>query len=671
MRKPGKNCCSLTKCSEKIVDKSCDLMYNKDNYKRIWYVVFGENAPACLPERMNAMKKSWKRLCGAAIAAAICTGMVQSVPVTPASAEGKVIFQSECEDLSTYDTNSQKVGDKPTLWKDIYGREIPGYSGDGFVYLTNETLIMTVDAPANGMYDITVNMAQILGEDGREQTICVNGTDFMVKFPYADKFQEFQMGKFRLNEGENTILLKPQYGYGCYDTITVREAEKVDLTVEPKLSDAKATKETQSLMNYLTSVYGKHMLSGQQEIYGGGNDGNYELEFDYIYDLSGEYPAIRGFDFMNYNPLYGWDDNSTERCIDWVNKRHGIATACWHINLPNDFANYTVGEAVDWEQCSYGRNTTFSVAEALKDDTKENQYLNMAIEDLAEQFARLQEANVPVIFRPFHEAEGNGGLDGKGAWFWWSQEGAEVYKALWQYLYTKMTVDYDLHNIIWEQNLYAWSDESAQWYAGDDYVDIVGFDKYNTEYNRHDGKPSNSGPNEDAESSTFYNLVKYVNGKKMVSMPENDSIPSVENILVEDAMWLYFCPWYGDHILSDMKNAPESVKEMYQSDLCITLSELPENLYDNAGDFPIVTDTPPTTTIATTTEPSELPEVIKGDYDGNQVVNGMDLALARQDILLDTGRPWSDSEMLVRDFNQDGKYLLDDIVAMTKFLLGT
>ena len=27
---------------------------------------------------------------------------------------------------------------------------------------------------------------------------------------------------------------------------------------------------------------------------------------------------------MNYNPLYGWDDGTTERIIEWGNERNGI-----------------------------------------------------------------------------------------------------------------------------------------------------------------------------------------------------------------------------------------------------------------------------------------------------------------------------------------------------------
>ena len=157
------------------------------------------------------------------------------------------------------------------------------------------------------------------------------------------------------------------------------------------LSDPKATPEAKKLMEYLGSVYGKHIISGQQEIYGSGHDGNMELEFEYLYKTTGKYPVIRGFDFMNYNPLYGWDDQTTERIIEWIIGRGGIATSSLHINVPVDFDSYKLGELVDWQKFTYVTQTTFKTENAIVKDTKENDYFNDAIKDLADQLTRLQE----------------------------------------------------------------------------------------------------------------------------------------------------------------------------------------------------------------------------------------------------------------------------------------
>ena len=276
--------------------------------------------------------------------------------------------------------------------------------------------------------------------------------------------------------------------------------------------------------------------------------------------------------------------------------------------------------------------------------TKENVFYNEAIKLAAAELQKLQDAGVPVLFRPLHEAEGNPGQtpgDGSGSWFWWAKEGAEVYNQLWKYLYDKLTNEYGLHNLIWEQNLYAWSDDSALWYTGDDYVDIVGFDKYNSQYNRHDGKTS--GPNYDSESKIFWSQVGYVDNKKMVSMPENDCIPSVENMEVEQAYWLYFCTWYDGEsgapqfISGDAYQDVDNVKSVYNSELCITLDELPKDLYFTCGEIP--TDEPTDEPTGATDEPTDKPTepdptgITFGDVDESGEVDIMDVIAINKSLL--------------------------------------
>lgn len=604
----------------------------------------------------------------------IAASVIGAGAVLPMS--GSIIAaETTARPLGTYEAEELDIGDQQ-IWTSIYDDKIPGYSGEGFVYLTTTEFSVDIEVEEEGIYEISARCAQILNADGRMQTISINGIDYTFTLPYYNEWTDVDLGVFRFKKGVNKIVFKPQYGYAAYDTITVKEAEMTELKNDPNPCDPDATAETKSLMSYLSSVYGKHVISGQQEIYGSGHkeettirydadknicvdskgntytfseddkdvadDGskfvwhcydeagheytynsqnrnyvfvNYDYEMDYLYDLTGKYPAIRGFDFMNYNPLYGWNDGSTERVLDWVKNKNGIATVCWHINIPTDFDNYKVGEAVDWSAATFKLNKQFKIANAVKSGTKENDYFNLAIKDLAEQFLILQDANVPVIFRPLHEAEGNGGLDGRGAWFWWAQDGAEDYKKLWKYLYNELTGTYGVHNLIWEQNLYAWSAESGQWYAGDEYVDMVGFDKYDTIYNRHDGLTS--GPNEDCNSGVFWSLVDFTGNNKLVAMPENSTIPSVKNMTVEHANWLYFCTWYDDEqerfLSGDNYNNADTVKETYQSEYCLTLDEMPENLYSFNG-----TVTPPDPTKAPVTETESVTDsedIVYGDAD--------------------------------------------------------
>ena len=488
-----------------------------------------------------------------------------SLSLTEDSEASPLPFVLEAED-STYKGQ--------ILTSDEDGKIQGEFSGKGFIYITTKKFTFTFTAAEEGMFHITARIAQVADKNGISQMFAINGVKYTYTAPYYDTWTDLKIGNFRFSKGVNTLIFLPNKGNVYFDKITITEPIYPEFSlVDTTLTDPKATPQAQKVMDYLGSVYGKKIISGQQETYGGGNDGNYELEFDFIYEKTGKYPAIRGFDFMNYNPLYGWDDQTTERVIEWVNGRGGIATASWHINIPIDFDSYTVGDRLDWTKCTYATSSTFKTENTVVEGTKENDYFNAAIKLLAEQFLRLQDKNVPLIFRPLHEAEGNANTDGSGSWFWWGKKGAKVYVEIWKYLYTKLTQEYGVHNLIWEQNLYAWNADSLQWYSGDEWVDMVGYDKYNTVYNRHDGKTF--GPNLDAESAIFYTLVNFVDNKKLVAMAENDSIPGLDNLLIERSAWLYFCPWYGEHILDSEKNDPEDLKTIYQSDYCVTLDELP------------------------------------------------------------------------------------------------
>ena len=559
----------------------------------------------------------------------------------------KFPYTIEGEDL--YENINTDNKTKTQLWTAIYQDEIPNFSGEGFAYLTGNAIGFKVTVPEDGMYQVTARVAQILDKEGngRTETMSVNGSEYTKNVPYSKEWIDFDFGTVRLNAGENTIEFLNKYGYMAIDTVTVSVAEKKDYSVATdETCDPNATPETKSLMKYLKSVYGKHTISGQQEIYGGGHNNNYEWENEFIKKLTGKVPAIRGIDFMNYNPLYGWDDGSTERGIEWVKERNGILTASWHINVPIDFDNYELGEPVDWKKCTYQNyqksGSTFNTANVLEEGTKEREYFELAMEDLAEQLQKLQDQNVPIILRPLHEAQGNEGNYGDGtSWFWWGDRGAEVYKKLWKLLYTTLTEKYELHNIIWEFNSYDYGN-SQTWYPGDEYVDIVAYDKYNVQYNRGDGK--SSGPNLLAISSKFDYLFKLTNGKKMVAMAENDTVPAMDNMLIEDANWLYFCPWYdggedgGTAFLGEAYQDYDEFTKMYQSEYCITLDELPEDLYSFGGTENPTTatttttgkDTSTTTTTVTTTSPEKPAGLSYGDSNCDGEVNIADAVLIMQ-----------------------------------------
>lgn len=518
--------------------------------------------------------------------------------------------------------------------------EVASASGGKVVHMRDagETIKVTVNVEKAGMYDLNICYATDGGAKTQKLNVNGNAAGDLALSNHVD-FSESTVSRIKLNAGENVLEFVSYWGWTQFDYFTLTEPNYPTLSATSDLADKNATPETQSLMNYLASVYGEHIISGQQEIYKYGPH-DFDYEFNYIKDTTGKLPAIRGFDFLNTNPLYGSEDGTVDRMISWVKDSKGIVTASWHITVPKDFSNYNIGDKVDWANGTYKPDETdFDTAKVLEEGTKEREYYMLCLKMLAEQIQKLQDAGVPMIFRPLHEAEGGGGED--GSWFWWGKSGSAVYKDLWKLTYKTLTEDYNLHNLIWEWNSYTF-ETSTNWYPGDEYVDLVAYDKYNcTDYSTGNAVLVH---NDSAIGGTFYSLVEQYGGKKMVAMAENDSIPTLENLQMEKAGWLYFCPWYDggqdntNFLSNEIFNKKEDLKEIYTSDYCITLDELPENLYSNSGAVITTTSgtgqttTTTTTTTTVTTTTTKIDNAIMGDIkkDGSTVKVIFDRSMGKE-----------------------------------------
>lgn len=491
-----------------------------------------------------------------------------------------------------------------------------------FIAQKGTSTSVNVEIDKAGLYELIVRYAQPYDRTKKVQYLNVNHSNQgEVSFPYTLTWKEMSAGIVKLNQGTNNIEFESYWGYTFFDYLVVKPADEsiTGLKVEKKLVNPKATREAKALMSYLVDVYGKHILSGQQELCGSHNYDGSEAEFTYIREKTGKLPAMRGFDFMNYrgNGLL-WDDLCAERVIDWYKNKGGIPTVCWHWFSPGN-----IGKKAD--NSFYTDSTTFSISKALTPGTAENTALLDDIKVMAGKFQQLQAAGVPVLFRPLHEAE--------GAWFWWGAEGPQNCVKLYRLLYDKFTNEYGLNNLIWVWTSYTY-ETSPQWYPGDDVVDIVGYDKYNAK----DGLPNGS-----SITSTFYNLVKSTDGKKLVTMSENDTIPQVSNLINEKAAWLYFCPWYGWYLTGEQNNPVNWLTEIYKSEYCITLDELPD-----LKTYPV----------------PDGQDILYGDLNSDKSIDSLDLALMKKCIL--------DNNQGIKAADLDGNGSTDalDLALIKQYLLG-
>lgn len=294
------------------------------------------------------------------------------------------------------------------------------------------------------------------------------------------------------------------------------------------LSNPDATPEAKTLYDLLYCANEELgvAFSAQQESTWMGSD---DYEFSYIFEKTGKYPAIRGFDYMNDD-----FDGVNKRAIKW-HKAGGFVTICWHCgsDFSGEWKDCMNDEVDDWEKM-------------LTEGTL--QYYNMlsGMDKAAAALKELCDLNIPVLWRPFHEFDGD--------WFWWSKGGSENFKKLWQIMYERFTEHWELDNLIWVLGYSHKAKENKKWYPGDGYCDIIGADTYEIKLNK----------------KLYKKISNVTDANKPLCLHECGENPTVEDF--SKAPWSYFMTWHTEYLTD--RNSDDTLNELYNSDVIITLDEL-------------------------------------------------------------------------------------------------
>lgn len=412
------------------------------------------------------------------------------------------------------------------------------------------------------------------------------------------------------------LKTKGLYVGGCYvklTSVTIRINASLDnddgATIDSDLSDSNATANAKRLYQYLQDIYGEYIITGQME-----NAWNDDCDMlSRVYDSVEKYPALMGFDFMDYTSLgYSKTNVQTERAIkfwkgqDWdgntmVSGQHGIVAFCWHWRDPTAESGTTGLYEPD--------KTDFRIPYDTDSDswnTSSTDYTEMMadLDVIAAELLELQEAEVPVIWRPMHEGAGNVGLynDTGVAWFWWGAGNTtsydsensnytvstdedlcgECYIALWKLMYEYFTETKGIHNLIW-----LWNGQNEAFYPGDDYVDIIGDDIY-------DGDSDSTYGNHSSRKSVYTTYSTDMGSTtKMVCLSECGYLPNPQACYDDSAMWSFFMVWNdgdwdstnscvstntasGNFWSGTYYNSDETKSTVYNHQYALTLDELPD-----------------------------------------------------------------------------------------------
>lgn len=418
---------------------------------------------------------------------------------------------------------------------------IAGYSGTGYVTgldQSTDKITVTLTVPVKAFYKLVIRYNSTSGEK-TQNLIVNNGGAASIVFTQTSTWSDIDAGKYLLNSGTNTFTIQSSWGWMDIDKFSLYTTAKNSYAnITPDLINPNATAETKALYQFLLSKFNSKIISGQTNSY-----------YNNIKTISGSSPMIRGFDFQHYTQGYaylwvngghtfGWEDDGTvKQAIDWYKSTagKGIVTFQWHWHSPSG------GKA--GTNTFYSDQTTFDVTKAVVAGTVENKLIIQDIDSIASQLKRFQKAGVPILWRPLHEAGGK--------WFWWGAKGPQACKDLFHIVFDRLTNYHHLNNLIW-----VWSTPETDWYPGNDFIDILGYDSYPGVYNY------------DVQKNSFDRIFTLSQGKKLIALTENGPIPNPDDCLALDAPWAYFMSW-ADLVVA--QNSTQHIKDVFGNPKVLTL----------------------------------------------------------------------------------------------------
>ncbi|WP_291529994.1 glycosyl hydrolase [Bacteroides sp. UBA939] len=341
---------------------------------------------------------------------------------------------------------------------------------------------------------------------------------------------------------------------------TVKKPEVIPVATELCTSDP--LPQAKKVYDYLVSVYGSKALSASMA------NVNWNVaEADLVHKATGKYPAIAFFDYIHlaWSPANWIDYSNTKVVEDWWNA-NGLVGASWHWTVPategeTDLNKYAYAPGNGRQNNEGNWTTTFRPKNIFVEGSWENKTAKADLEKMAGYLKLLQDKGIPLIWRPLHEAAGNiYEYNGGTAWFWWGYDGAETYKKLWRYMFDFFK-EKGINNLIW---VWTTQTEDADFYPGDEYVDIVGRDIY--------------GQTSGANNASQYNLIFDSYSQKMIALSECGNVAKFSAQWNAGAHWSFFMPWYQYNAttLVGHQHANEAWwKDAMNQDFVITRDQVP------------------------------------------------------------------------------------------------
>lgn len=437
-------------------------------------------------------------------------------------------------DISVQNTGKIYEAEECQLNGLMFSDERKTYSGTGYVKgfssSGTDTIEFDADIPSNQHYDIAFCIAS---ENEISCIVTINGKElnrFTTRINEDEEFTVVTIPGVFMEKGSAKLELTAENGDIELDYMRISNSTalgEMDFQVDGGLSNENAGDPAKELMETLSSLYGEYVITGQYV----SDESNYELEF--INELTGRYPVIRFSAFHNEGGTLGDCGDIIKGAEEWAEKG-GIVGFMWHWECPGETPSVNIKQTP----------TDFDLRNAVTDEyvaeyspdvieelcgsgviPKDCAELIKDIDEVSEQLLKLKNKGIPVLWRPLHEASGD--------WFWWGAGGSEAYNWLWKLVYNRMTYYHKLDNLIW-----IWNGQSADTMVQLNTFDIASVDIYTGEGNEFGSR-----------NEMFAALQNLVGGEKLIALSEVSSIPDIDAVFRDKAVWSFFGQWYGDYLI--------------------------------------------------------------------------------------------------------------------------
>ncbi|GHT13133.1 hypothetical protein FACS189426_17600 [Bacteroidia bacterium] len=292
----------------------------------------------------------------------------------------------------------------------------------------------------------------------------------------------------------------------------------------------KATPEAKALLERLyKSVDEGQILSAQHH--------NNLSPMGYMSDLNriaevtgGKVPLIWGGDM-------GWDLQQVVDLAVGEYEKGRLITLMWHSQRPLDEGR------TDFRNQCQGKLSEEDWLQLLTPGSEVHKGWLAKADEVAGYLKQLKDKNIPVLWRPYHEMNGE--------WFWWgNRRGENGFAKLYKMMYDRYVNYHHLDNLIWVWNANGPRDipndtayDYALFYPGNEYVDVLATDIYNNDW----------------KQSHHDQLIELGKGK-LIALGEIGNVPTPETLETQNK-FAWFMIWTG--FTAPRFNTPEALKALY------------------------------------------------------------------------------------------------------------